>query len=216
MGHRPKLVGDRDLLPTSLEEARLYRFLAKAEKEDPDRWLLAGRICRLILRTGLRAAEVGHLLVQHCEVASPPHRILVYGGKKRRQGEADAVVISDLCAKELRDLCKGRDRDKPVLLDRDFAVARQTVWKLTKRAMKACGWHWKLSAHSLRHRFCTNRYLVSRDILFVKLSARHRSSGGRGSQVTERYINLAEAEEKFSAWANAADRLWMKASQGKN
>lgn len=193
MAVKPKLIGDKDRLLLREDQDRLLAFLEEEATENPKQWETPRRVVRIILQSGLRASEVAKLTCGDVDVHSRPYRLIVRGGKKRQDDEAEEVVIPESLARELREWTANRPSDHPVIARNNvFPYHRVSIWRFVKRAFAACDLNPKFSVHTLRHRFGTSMYQSSQDLLLTQKQLRHRSP-----DMATRYIHLAQAEEQM-------------------
>ena len=146
---------------------------------------------RLILQTGLRAAEAARLRVGDLDLTAVPYRILVRGGKMRARDEVDEVVVPWALAAELRNVTRGCRASAPVVPRLDGRpYSRQGVWDMVSAAGAACGV--KVYPHLLRHRYGTTLYETTRDLLVTQRQLRHRNP-----RTTTRYVHLGDFETRM-------------------
>jgi integrase len=201
MPARPRLIGDKDRLLLKDDQDRLLEFLDDASEQNPKEWENPRRVVRLILQSGLRASEVANLTVADCDIRSRPYRLVIRGGKKRSQDEADEVIIPDSLAEELAEWCADRPDDAPVIgRNGVFPYCRKTIWLFVKKAMTACDLNPRFSTHTLRHRFGTTMYQSSKDLLLTQKQLRHRTS-----DMSTRYVHLANAEYEMAKAVSGLD-----------
>lgn len=191
MPHKPRLIGDKDRLLLREDQDRLLDFLADAADRDPRTWEQPRRVILLALQSGLRATEMTTLLIEHCDVASRPYRVLVWGGKKRDGSDVDEVVIPQALADNIQVWAGDRPGDAPLIAKcgGHRPVTRQRIWQWVKAAFRACDLHPKFAVHTLRHRFVTSTWQATGDLLFTQKQARHRTL-----DMTTRYVHLAALE----------------------
>lgn len=194
MGSRPKL-GEADKRMSAAEAEKL---LTAAEALGMGVY----RVCRLLLGTGLRAAEAAALEVRHLRLKDRPPKLLVIGGKKRDAGTADDVLLAPALAREFAVWIRERGPRARVLGLR-APLTRQDVWRAVKRAVRAAKLNPRYSPHTLRHRFATD-CAVSADgnVEWVRRQTRH----GSLDQVT-RYLHAADDELKAGERLASMDRV---------
>ncbi len=217
---RPRLIGDTDRLILQGDQDRLLAFLDQAAKTGlprpfcyanrdryPSRqpwldfWTTSRFVVRLLLLSGLRCAELAALCVRDCQIASPPHRLLVVGGKKRRADEVDEILISPDLARDLKAWIKAQRLapDAPLIPNahrrEGGPCGRRWIWVLAKAPIRALGLNDKFATHHYRHRYATTLHQRSGgNLLLVQKQLRHKSL-----QPTGVYLHLADFESETMA-----------------
>lgn len=137
-------------------------------------------------RFGLRRGEIALLHAGDICEAVDGHQLLVHG----KGGKQRMIPIAGELASELRVRAAGGW----VFPGRvDGHVSPQHVGVLVSGAMAGTGW----TAHSLRHRFASQAYLGSRDLLSVQTLLGHSSP-----ETTRRYVQLPQdALRAAMSWA---------------
>lgn len=185
MGSRPAL-GEADKAMTRAEADRLV----KAAKQIGESCY---RVCRLLLGTGLRASEATALRIGALRLDGESPRLLVTGGKKRKKGTSDQVLLDQVVRDELLEWTRGRKAEDAVLTtEHGKGASRQWVWLRVKAAVKAARLNPLYSPHTLRHRFCTDTAISSDgNVEWVRQQARHSDY-----KMILRYMHVADSELK--------------------
>jgi integrase/recombinase XerD len=183
-----------------MSAAEAARLVAAARKLGDQPY----RVCRLLLATGLRAAEAATLEVRHLRLRDDPPRLLVIGGKKRDAGTADDVLLAPDFAQELRAwTAKRGERGRVLGVAGDPPPTRQDIWRAVKRAVRLARLNSRYSPHTLRHRFATDVAVAAGgDMAWVRRQTRHQSL----DQVT-RYVHAADSEMKAGERLASMDRV---------
>lgn len=147
-------------MPTPGEVADLREYLAKraqrctlsSPRAAPRRNRM---LVELLLCTGLRASEVGRLVVSDLDLGADPH-VKVRGGKKRAPKVVETVPVPFAMVGPLLQYLEGLAPDAPVFCcDDGHPMGRKRVWEVVKTAWRAVGARSALNAHALRHYFIT-------------------------------------------------------------
>jgi len=205
---KPPLIGSKDRLIPKADIVRLLAFLDKAAKSGQPRpgwapegahgpwlhfWRQSRLAVRVLLQSGLRCAEIARLKVRDCDTDTAPHRILVRGGKKRRADEVDEVRIPAGLAAEIDAWAAAHKLgpDDPLLRgSRGQHFSERWIYQLAKDPILAVGLNPKFATHHYRHRYATNLFVRTGDLLAVQKQLRHRSL-----QPTSAYLHMAASEE---------------------
>ena len=230
---RPRLIGHKDKLMLQEEVDALLAFLDEAAesglpmplyvstnrgRREKSRsrserwhrfWAQSRLVVHILLQSGLRCDELRKLQVRDCDTGSRPFRILVRGGKKRRDDEIDAVLIPGDLADELKAWIAQhqlRATDPLIPSQRGRQVSRRWIYELAKAPMRQLQLNPKFATHHYRHRYATT--LLQRtngNLLFVQQQLRHRSL-----QPTSTYLHMSDYEEEA---LDAVDRMSLGGAQ---
>lgn len=189
-GDRPHL-NDFEKIITREDTKKLLNYLLRrAEKSKSRLATLHYMIVLSILRSGLRAAEVGRLRVDDCFLDRKPAVIRI-AGKQREFWEKDEVYIPSEFAKTLIMWIK-KDRPRRFVFEnkKHSGIDRFSIWRMVKGIFKRLHMSPNYNVHSLRHRFGTDTYIASgKDIEFTRRQLRHKNH-----VTTSKYIHFATME----------------------
>lgn len=168
-------------LPRPVSEADLGRLLAAAV--GPERaWVLLGAFC------GLRSAETAK--VRDVDVLNgATGRLLRVHGKAGRE---DVLPIPPVVDVELDEWLPWASYDGDGRL---WHASAHTVQQRIRRAGERAGV--RVTSHQLRHRYGTQLYRQSRDLLMVQRLMRHSSPAA----ITQIYVELDDTEARQLALA---------------
>ena len=120
----------------------------------------------LLALTGLRASELARLQISDVHLAAKRSYLRVRGGKARGLQEVDTVPVPWDLVSILEKWTRGRPEDEFLVhRARGTPIDRHEIWRVLKRAMRACGLREGLNVHSLRHFFIStvaHAHLVGR------------------------------------------------------
>lgn len=134
-------------------------------------------LVELAALTGLRASELAALEARDVILARRKSYLRVRGGKARERQAVDTVPIPWSLVPELERWVADLGGTSPVFsaTTSDRKLTRWEVWRIVKRAVRACGLRDVLTAHSLRHYYISRVARESRSSLVVASLARLRS-----------------------------------------
>lgn len=134
-------------------------------------------LVELAALTGLRASELAELEARDVILARRKSYLRVRGGKARVRQAVDTVPIPWSLVPELERWLLDQAGTAPVFTASTSSrkLTRWEVWRIIKRAVRACGLRDVLTAHSLRHYYISRIARESRSSLVVASLARLRS-----------------------------------------
>ena len=171
-------------------------LLEKAKKTKGRYWTMNYLLVLTILRTGLRAGELGKLRVDDCFMdRNPP--VIKIAGKMRQEWEKDEIYVPRNYAYVMQKWIEKECPRRFVFENRrKKGIDRVTVWVRMKKIFKALRMSSLYNVHSLRHRFGTDTYIASnKDIEFTRRQLRHKNV-----QTTSKYIHFAMMEKEARAY----------------
>lgn len=173
--------------PEYLSEEQYADFIKVIEREATpyykERDLM---IVRLLIKSGLRRAEIVRLNISDVDLSK---RCLRVTRKGNRQG---FITIHEELAKDLNNYLSiiERDADAPLFMSkRGKRLSEGSVWHLVKMYAKKAGLNAKVTVHTLRHSFAT--ILLAQNISLPQIQT---LMGHRSPQTTFRYLHLQNKE----------------------
>jgi integrase len=190
---RPKLVGDKDRLIPNKLRVKVLKYLAKQSPKAPDQVHRVGIALLLADQAGLRAQEICNLLVSQCDLETEPYRLLIRGAKHRAKDHVDEQPIGQELRDQLVAWLELVPAENHVLTRRSKSYTRQHLHRLVKLVHRACGVPEIYNVHSWRHGYGTRVYKQTKDLVLTQRLLRHRST-----KPTERYVHMAEGDERIA------------------
>ncbi len=188
---RPKL-SEFEKLVTKKDAARLEKFLYERAKKFKNRsYTMDYMMVMLMMKAGLRASEVGKLLIKDCHLNRNP-AIICIAGKMRNDNEKDDILIPKYFAQRLSSWIKTAKPRKFVFeISKNVGITRYNVWARVKAIYNRLKLNVKYNCHSLRHRFGTDTYNASKDLEYARCQLRHKHLSA-----TEIYIHFSQLESE--------------------
>ncbi len=197
-------------MPTRAELVRVLKESGRYAEHYRDHMLIA-----LPASLGLRPKEVRLLDcgdVFEYEESSPVQarpRFRLREGCYKKCGDKPAeqmVIVPRQIRRKLIALARWKARreqsvvpDAPLFSSRQNArISERRLREIYQKWSMRCDLHRNVLGHGLRHRFCTDLYQDTKDIMLVAQAARHKQT-----RTTEVYIHVATDEI-----AEALERIW--------
>jgi integrase/recombinase XerD len=184
------------VVPEFLSQEQCDTFLNTIEKKSTS-WYRERdlTLVKLLLRTGLRRAEIVRLNISDIDLSK--HTIKVV----RKGNREEYVLIHNELEKDLTKYLKHikRQGEEPLFLSKKGKrLSASSIWHLIKLYSHKAGLNENVTVHSLRHTFATTLLSKSLPLPFIQALMGHRSS-----QTTSRYLHiqnnqLSEAFNKVS------------------
>ena len=188
---RPKL-SEFEKLVTKKDSELLEKWsYARARKLRKKSHTMDYMMIMMMMKAGLRASEVGKLLVNDCHLFRSP-AVICIAGKMRKDNEKDDILIPKYFAQRLASWIKTANPKKFVFeQEKGKGITRFKVWGRLKEVYKKLNLNPKYNCHSLRHRFGTDTYNASKDMEYTRRQLRHRHLSA-----TEIYLHFSSLESK--------------------
>ena len=172
-------------IPSVLTEDEQARLLAQIDLEAPsgNRNLA---LIRLMINTGLRAAEVRDLCRHHIDWKRGTMKIRGKGGRER------VVWMGNGDLSRLKSLPSGAPSgNRPVFtsLDGQKPLCGRWLRKLVKRLAELAGIDKRIHVHTLRHTFATNLLRQEKNLFTVM-----KAMGHTNLSTTQIYLHLEDSE----------------------
>lgn len=153
--HQPK-VGKR--LPRVLSRSEVVQLLGAASIEETPLALRDRALLEMLYATGMRATEVGQLMISDLDLKAGTVRCMGKGSRERIVPLHDTAIV---CLR--RYLQEGRpfllrDAAEPhvFLNNTGLPLTRQGIWFLVQHYAVAAGLSGRVTPHTLRHSFATH------------------------------------------------------------
>lgn len=173
--------------PEYLSYEQWVSFLTTIEKESTpyykERDLM---LARLLLKTGLRRAEIASLNISDIDLSRRTLRV------KRKGNRIVNLYIHDELLEDLQKYLKSvnREQDKPLFMSkRGKRLSTSSIWHLVKNYAHKAGLNTNVTVHSLRHTFATTLLSEGMSLPYIQQLMGHRSS-----QTTSRYLHFQNSE----------------------
>lgn len=173
--------------PEYLSYEQWINFLATIEKESTpyykERDLM---LVRLLLKTGLRRAEIAGLNISDIDLSRRTLRV------KRKGNRIVNLSIHDELLEDLQQYLRSvnREQDQPLFMSkRGKRLSTSSIWHLVKSYAHKAGLNTNVTVHSLRHTFATTLLSEGMSLPYIQQLMGHRSS-----QTTSRYLHFQNNE----------------------
>lgn len=173
--------------PEYLSYEQWINFLTTIEKESTpyyrERDLM---LVRLLLKTGLRRAEIASLNISDIDLSRRTLRV------KRKGNKIVNLYIHDELLEDLQKYLSSvnRDQNKPLFMSkRGNRLSTSSIWHLVKNYAHKAGLNTNVTVHSLRHTFATTLLSEGMSIPYIQ-----QLMGHRNSQTTSRYLHFQNSE----------------------
>lgn len=173
--------------PEYLSQEQRATFLKTIEKESTpyyrERDLL---LVKLLLRTGLRRAEIIGLNVSDIDFSKRSLRV------KRKGNKEVYLTLHRQLIEDLQKYLKiiQRNADNPLFMSkRGKRLSASSVWHLVKMYSHKAGFNGSVTVHSLRHTFASTLLDQGMPLPYIQALMGHKSS-----QTTARYLHFQNSE----------------------
>lgn len=173
--------------PAYLSKEEYLNFLKVVEREATPYYKERDlALINLLIKTGLRRAEIVSLNVEDINLETLKIRVTRKGGKEQ------SITIHKELAQDLKKYIKTlrRSNDQPLFMSkRNNRLSASSVWHLVKSYAKEAGLPSNITVHSLRHTYATSLLLDGLPLPYIQTLMGHRSP-----TTTFRYLHVANKE----------------------
>lgn len=173
--------------PEYLSYEQRIDFLSTIEKESTpyyrERDLM---LARLLLKTGLRRAEIASLNVSDIDLTKRTLRV------RRKGNKIVNIYIHEELVNDLKQYLKviTRKSDEPLFMSkRGKRLSESSIWHLIKSYAQKAGFNNKVTVHTLRHSFASALLSEGMSLPYIQQLMGHKSS-----QTTSRYLHFQNNE----------------------
>lgn len=143
-------------------------------------------ITKLLIRTGLRRAELFSLNVADVDLSKLRLRV------KRKGNREELIILPPLLAKELKKyiLSSNRVGSEPLFISKKGnRLSASSIWHLIKTYAREAGLNEAVTVHTLRHTYATRLLSKKLPLPYIQKLMGHRST-----QTTSRYLHIQNNE----------------------
>lgn len=143
-------------------------------------------IAKLLIRTGLRRAELYSLSVADVDLSKLRLRV------KRKGNREELIILPPQLAKELKRYINSINRTgyEPLFLSKKGQrLSTSSIWHLIKTYAREAGLNQAVTVHSLRHTFATRLLSKNLPLPYIQSLMGHKSP-----QTTSRYLHIQNNE----------------------
>jgi len=173
--------------PEYLSQEQCSNFIRTIEREARPYYKTRDlTIAKLLLKSGLRRAEIVYLNVSDVDLSKLRLRV------KRKGGREEYLIIHHELAEDLRKYLKtiNRGENEPLFLSkRRRRLSASSIWHLVKHYSRLAGLNGDVTVHSLRHTFASTLLSKSMPLPYIQALMGHKSS-----QTTSRYLHFQNTE----------------------
>lgn len=173
--------------PEYLSQEQSTKLLNTIEKESTQFYKLRDlTLVKLLMKTGLRRAEVVSLNVEDIDFSKHMLRV------KRKGNREEYVIMHDELIEDIRNYLKtikGNPSEPLFLSKKGQRLSASSIWHIIKTYSKKAGLNDRVTVHSLRHTFATSLLSESMPLPYIQKLMGHRSP-----QTTSRYLHVQDNE----------------------
>jgi integrase/recombinase XerD len=143
-------------------------------------------IARLLLKTGLRRAEIAGLNISDIDLTKRTIRV------RRKGNRLVSIYIHDELVNDLKRYLEscGRKPDQPLFMSkRGKRLSPSSIWHLIKSYALKAGLNDSVTVHTLRHSFASALLSEGMSLPYIQQLMGHKSS-----QTTSRYLHFQNSE----------------------
>lgn len=143
-------------------------------------------ITKLLIRTGLRRAELYSLNVADVDLSKLRLRV------KRKGNREELIILPPLLAKEIKKYIYSSNRtgNQPLFLSKKGnRLSTSSIWHLIKSYAREAGLNEAVTVHTLRHTYATRLLSKKLPLPYIQKLMGHRST-----QTTSRYLHIQNNE----------------------
>lgn len=173
--------------PEYLSQEQSTKLLKTIEKESTQFYKLRDlTLVKLLIKTGLRRAEVVNLSIKDIDFSKHMLRV------KRKGNREEYVIMHNELTEDLKNYLKTIKRissDPLFISKKGHRLSASSVWHIIKTYSRKAGLNGKVTVHSLRHTFATSLLSESMPLPYIQKLMGHRSP-----QTTSRYLHVQDNE----------------------